>query len=146
MRRLPDGNDVSASKRPAAAADTPAGEQLAIPTGRRSRVNTGMTEAALLAAVRQLAKYNNWMTYHTQWSRGSEPGFPDLLLVNARQQRIIFAELKSPTGKTTPAQDLWLAALTAAGAEVALWRPADLPDIAAVLRGRRLAEHEPPLT
>ena len=111
-------------------------EQLSIPTGRRSRANTGMSETALLAAVRKLATLNGFMTYHTHWSKGSEAGYPDLTLVHPKQGRIIFAELKSPTGKTTPAQDLWLASLRAAGAEVHLWRPADLATIAAILRNK----------
>ncbi len=104
--------------------------------GRKSRKNLGMSEAQLLAAVRWLAQVRGWMTYHTADSRRSEPGFPDLVLVSVKQQRIVYAELKTATGKTTPAQDEWLAALAAAGAEVFLWRPADLQQvIPAVLGG-----------
>lgn len=97
-----------------------------------------MSEAALLAAVRDLARLTGWLTYHTHDSRRSEAGFPDLTLVNVRQGRIIFAELKTATGRTTPQQDEWLAALAAADCETALWRPADLPEIARILRGHRL--------
>jgi hypothetical protein len=115
-----------------------AAEQDALPTTRRP---PGMTEAQLLAAVRHLARLTGWLAYHTHDSRRSEPGFPDLVLVSARRQRVIYAELKTDTGRTTPEQDQWLAALAAAGQETALWRPADLPhDIPAILRGdRRLA-------
>lgn len=95
-----------------------------------------MSEAAFLAAVRDLARLTGWMTYHTHDSRRSEAGFPDITLVNVRQGRIIFAELKTATGRTTAAQERWLAALAAAGCETALWRPADLPDIARTLRKR----------
>jgi hypothetical protein len=102
-----------------------------------------MTEAQLLDAVRRMAGYLGWMRYHTRDSRGSEPGFPDLVLCSSKQRRVLFVELKSATGKTTPAQAAWLAALAAAGAETALWRPADLADvIPAVLRGRRLTPEE----
>jgi len=86
-----------------------------------------MTEAEFLAAVRQLARYRGWRRiYHTRDSRGSEAGFPDLVMVSATQRRVLFVELKTATGKTSAAQDAWLAALAAAGAEVYLWRPADL--------------------
>lgn len=95
-----------------------------------------MSEAELLAAVRQLARLSGWMTYHTHDSRRSEAGWPDLALANVRQGRIIFAELKTATGRTTPQQDAWLAALAAAGCETAVWRPADLPEIACILRNR----------
>jgi len=94
--------------------------------GRKSRKNLGMNEAQLLAAVRRLAQLRGWMTYHTHDSRRSEPGFPDLVMVSARQRRVLYAELKTATGKTTAAQDQWIAALAAAGVEVYLWRPADL--------------------
>lgn len=97
------------------------------------RRGVAMSEAELLAAVRQLARLSGWLTYHTHDSRRSEAGFPDLTLVNIRQGRIIFAELKTAAGRTTPQQDEWLAALAAAGCETALWRPADLPNIARIL-------------
>ena len=70
-----------------------------------------------------------------------DPGFPDLVL--ARTGRVIFAELKAEAGKTTPAQEEWIAELggrTAtmrtlpASHEVYEWRPSDLDAIAEVLR------------
>lgn len=83
---------------------SPAGEQLAMPTpGRRSLSNLGMTGAGLRAVIRQLARHNGWLGCHIGWSKGSEPGFPGLVLVRARQQRVIFAGLKLRTGKTTGA-------------------------------------------
>lgn len=110
-------------------------------SGRKSRKNLAMSEAQLLAAVRRLAQLRGFMAYHTHDSRRSEPGFPDLVLVSARQRRLVFAELKTATGKTSPAQDEWLAALAAAGAEVFLWRPADLQTvIPAVLGGATVSE------
>lgn len=120
-----------------------AAEQLAITeartrSGRKSRRNTGTTEDDLLRSVRKLAGYTGYLVYHTRWSKGSEPGFPDVVLVNATRRRLIFAELKTETGTTTPAQELWLASLHAAGAEAYLWRPADLPaTIPAILTGQR---------
>lgn len=97
--------------------------------GRKSRKNLGMSEVQLLAAVRRLARYRGFMTYHTRDSRGSEAGFPDLVMVSVKQRRVLFVELKTATGKTSAAQDAWLAALAAAGVEVHLWRPADLQTV-----------------
>ena len=106
---------------------------------RCSSLRSGMTEAQLLAAVRQLGRRTGWaLTYHTHDSRKSEPGWPDLVLCHPRRCRILFIELKTETGQTTPEQDSWLIALAACGLEVATWRPSDLDDeIPAVLTGYR---------
>lgn len=112
-------------------------EQLAIPTGRRSRANTGMTEAQLLAAVRQLARYSGHWTYHTNWSKGSEAGWVDLVLLHPGRRRCLFIELKTAIGKVTAAQQMWIDGLTACGFEAGVWRPGDLQHtIPAVLRGQ----------
>ena len=92
-----------------------------------------MSENALLRAVRDLATMLGWTSYHTLWAQGSEAGFPDLTMVRAG--RVLFAELKSDKGATTPSQRRWLWSLAEAGAEVHLWRPDDLDTrIPAVLR------------
>lgn len=83
-----------------------------------------MTEAELLRAVRDLAQGLGWITYHTLRSKGSEGGFPDLVLV--RGDRVVYRELKSATGKLTAEQEVWLDALAAAGADAGVWRPVDL--------------------
>lgn len=92
------------------------------------------TEKAFQAQVVGLAKLRGWSVFHPLHSIGSEPGWPDLTLVRGR--RLVFAELKSQTGRTTAAQDRWLAELAATEAEVFLWRPADWTQIEAVLAGR----------
>ena len=119
----------------------PGGEQLALverrtASGRKSRANTGMTEAQLLAAVRQLARYRGWWIYHTAISRGSDSGWPDLAMINPRHRRFLAVELKSEHGKLTPDQISWLDALDQCGIETAVWRPADLATtIPQILRG-----------
>jgi hypothetical protein len=95
-----------------------------------------MPEAELLRQVRKLAKLTGWETYHTHDSRRSDRGWPDLVLASATQRRVIFAELKTATGRVTPDQKKWLALLANAGQETAVWRPADLPLIARILRGQ----------
>ena len=58
-------------------------------------------------------------------------GFPDLVAVRAadpakkRTGRVIFAELKSDTGRLGKQQQEWLDALEGAGAEHYVWRPRD---------------------
>ncbi len=115
-------------------------------------VQLQQTEAQLERAVVDLAKFNGWLVYHTRNSRGSEPGFPDLVLV--RGARLVFAELKTGKGRVSPAQKVWLDALTGVAdeaadraasidgewgagdstefqthVEVATWRPSDWPEI-----------------
>lgn len=61
-------------------------------------------------------------------------GWPDLVLV---RDRIVAAELKREGGKVAPAQQEWLDALQAAGAETHVWRPSDLEQVAETLRRRQ---------
>lgn len=112
---------------------------------------TAMTEAALLATVRAMAKRLGWLMYHTHNSKHSEAGFPDIVL--ARHGIVIFAELKSQTGRITPEQQKWLDELSETQSQsaqidntpddygtvyypvqVMLWRPSDLPEIERILR------------
>jgi hypothetical protein len=97
-------------------------------------------EDAFLAWVLGSAKAQGWMGYHTHDSRRSEAGFPDLVLV---REHVLFAELKSATGKLTSAQATWLSLLTHAGLEAVVWRPADKPVIAARLAYRQSAGKAP---
>jgi len=97
------------------------------------------TEKQFQSAVVQLAKANGFMVYHTHDSRKSEPGFPDLVL--CRNGRIIFAELKSESGKLTDAQIKWRDMLSTAcgkNVQVATWWPKDWPEIELIL-SRRLS-------
>lgn len=72
-----------------------------------------------------------WRCYHTYDSRRSAAGFPDLVLV---RERVIFAELKTETGKLGKEQQEWIGALANAGMEAHVWRPSDLEEIVRVLR------------
>lgn len=93
-----------------------------------------MREADLERAVLQLAGLLGWRRAHFRpamlrsgrWAThmAGDTGFPDLVL--AREGRLLFVELKSEKGKTTPEQDHWLAELGDVPGVVALvWRPAD---------------------
>lgn len=95
-----------------------------LPTPRFPGSTPRMSEKELLQAVKSFAAVLGWLCYHTLWAQGSSPGFPDLTMI--RGGRVIFVELKSPTGKLTVHQARWLLGLAEAGAEVHVWRPDDL--------------------
>ena len=81
------------------------------------------TEASFQSRILRLGRQHGWLCYHTRDSRGSAEGFPDLVMV---RERIIFAELKTRTGKLTAEQERWLTMLstTQSRVEVYCWRPA----------------------
>lgn len=82
-----------------------------------------MLEKELQAQVVEMARVYGFRYYHTHDSRRSPGGFPDLVLV--KEDRLIFAELKTMKGPFRPGQREWLKALEPV-AEVYVWRPNDL--------------------
>lgn len=99
-----------------------------------------LTEAQLLDNVRKLSLLTGWLFYHTFDSRRSDAGWPDTVLLNVRQRRILFVELKTRTGRLRPMQGVWLTALAAIGMETAVWRPEHWRNgsIERALKGQRL--------
>lgn len=91
-----------------------------------------LTEKQWQQRVLDYAALRGWMSYHTFDSRRSTPGFPDLVLL--RDRRLVFAELKTDTGRLSVAQAEWLDALLLATREVYTWRPADWPEVMETLR------------
>jgi len=85
----------------------------------------GMTEARFQSVVVAAAKREGWLVYHTKYSLGSSPGYPDLHLVHPGRGLSMFRELKTETGKLSEHQQKWIEALRAAGADVDVWRPLD---------------------
>ena len=96
-----------------------------------------LTEAAFQRQVLDLAKLCGWRTYHTHDSRRSQPGFPDIVLVNPKRRHTLFVELKTDVGRVTAAQQAWIDDLRRAGANVHLWRPADWTAIVEILGAGR---------
>lgn len=94
-----------------------------------------MTERQLQDAVIECARLLGWIVAHfrpAQTGRGwrtpvqaDGAGFPDLVLVRARDGRLVFAELKRAGGSTRPNQQRWLHALGRTAAETYVWRPVD---------------------
>jgi hypothetical protein len=87
-------------------------------------MTTTLTEAALLATIRQACQVMHLLCYHTHDARRSTAGFPDLVIVGPGG--CLFRELKTATGRATGEQGRWLDALGTAGMDAGLWRPADL--------------------
>lgn len=91
-----------------------------------------MRERVLQQAVRDLCRTYGNLHYHTHRSERSEVGYPDSTIVAG--DRLIFAELKTETGRITVDQARWIEALSrcacqacgAPAAAVRIWRPSDL--------------------
>lgn len=112
-----------------------------IAADRESR-GIGPTEAEHQAQVIELAHMLGWHHLHVRRSIGKGRtwvtatnivGWPDLVLFRPAddgQQHLIFAELKSESGKLTPEQEQVLDDLRRSGCEVHVWRPSDMDAIA----------------
>lgn len=93
-----------------------------------------MKEEAFRQQVRKIARMYGWtLMYHTHSSVRSDPGFPDEVLLNKTQKRVLFIEFKSEKGRVRPAQKEWIEALQLCGQEAAIWRPSDMEQIVKVL-------------
>lgn len=101
------------------------------------------SEATWQKEVIGLATMLGWTHYHPYRSYKSPTGFPDLVLL---RERVVFAELKkhaatpkAQAAQVTSEQRRWLDNLERAGAEVYVWRPADLPSVFETLRRRGIS-------
>jgi len=98
------------------------------------------TERQFMHAVIDLAKLCGYRVYHPPDNKpnqngrvqNTEPGYPDLTMARPatgkyyqHPPRLIFAELKTDTGRISRAQSDWLSDLDAV-AEAYVWRPDDL--------------------
>jgi hypothetical protein len=112
-----------------------------------------MNERLFQDAILQLCDMYGWLAHHVPpmrynnknmtnaWGTGGLAGMPDLTLISSRGQGIIYAELKTSTGKLSARQTQILNALHRNGAEVYVWRPADINKIAARLSGLKPATY-----
>lgn len=103
-------------------------EEVAVVRGEEyaQMMAAGMSEDVFQRQVEKLAESLGWKVYHTHDSRRSHRGWPDLVL--GRRGRVLFRELKTMKGRTTPDQKEWLELLNAAGHDAAVWRPVQLFD------------------
>ncbi len=96
---------------------------------------TAISEKDLQNAAVALAKTLGYRVAHFRpaigrggrWSTPMQghPGWPDLVLVG--RGRVVFRELKVGTNNLSPDQEMWGAALLAAGADWAVWHDFDWP-------------------
>ena len=107
------------------------------------------SERAFQGAVVEMARLRGWDAVHVHDSRRQirpgvfvgdrdAAGLPDLLLWHERYG-VVFAELKSDTGRLRAAQAEKLYSLQRAGARVYVWRPKDMTEIARVFAGHAVA-------
>lgn len=87
---------------------------------------TAPTEAQFQQAVLDLADLRGWLYFHDYDSRRNPAGFLDLVLLHERTGELLFAELKTATGRVSVKQQRWIDALIAGGHAVHVWRPAHL--------------------
>lgn len=80
-----------------------------------------MTEAQWQRRITDLCDLLGLMWHHETDSRRSKKGFPDLVI--AGPNGVIFAELKSNTGKVSDAQQAWVRQINTGGGEAWVWRP-----------------------
>jgi hypothetical protein len=78
---------------------------------------------SLDAHVRRLMADLGLWAYHVRNSKGSEPGWPDWVIIGTR---IIYRELKAEHGTLSPEQRAVGARITRAGGNWKVWRPSDL--------------------
>jgi hypothetical protein len=103
-----------------------------------------MTEAEFQNKVIDFAKWCGWRVFHPRpaqigavgrWATHytGDAGFPDLVMVHPKKG-VVFAELKSDTGRVSTQQTMWLSELVDAGAEAYLWQPKHWLEIEGRLR------------
>lgn len=80
-----------------------------------------MTEAQMQKGLIAAAKSLGYKCYHTQYSIGSERGFPDLHIVGHGKQFVF--ELKGPRGRPGPHQEEWIQAYREAGVQASVIWP-----------------------
>ena len=85
-------------------------------------------EQILQDSIIELAKLLGYLHYHTQDSRRSPGGFPDLVLSHEKTGFLIFIECKSETGELSVDQAKWSWALLKSAAQYRVLRPADWAD------------------
>lgn len=101
-------------------------------------------EALFQQQVIQIANTCGWDAHHIRpgkyghtWKTDGLSGMPDLILIGQRGQGMIWAELKTRTGKLSPIQEARIGQLLENGCEVHIWRPADIDKIAKRLSTRK---------
>lgn len=100
---------------------------------------SGYNEKQFQRTVEEIAGYCGFGTaYHTKFSIGSDPGYPDLSLFNPRDGGAVFLECKVKKNTPTARQRMWLYDLRCAGFHAYVAHPDWIETIVSVLRGEYL--------
>jgi hypothetical protein len=118
---------------PTAQARKPKADKM--PQESESEFQAKVIQAAHLLGYR-VAHFRPALTKHGWRTAVSADGsgFFDLVMVNPVRFRVIYAELKSETGKLSPEQKEWADAMLKAGQEVYCWKPNQFDEVAKILQ------------
>lgn len=86
-----------------------------------ARTPMAMSEAQFQQRIIDYCQLRGLLVFHDNDSRRDRAGYPDLTIVG--DHGVIFAELKTDTGKLRPDQETWLLRLRRAGSTAYVWRP-----------------------
>lgn len=95
-----------------------------------------LTEKQFSRQIKDLARALGWVRcYHTQYSLGSEPGYPDLTFSGHRRFGHCWIEVKGATGKATEEQKQYCRDIQDGGSHAYIAFPRDVEAVEALLRG-----------
>jgi hypothetical protein len=94
-----------------------------VPSAGLKAIAAKMSEAELEEQIRDACTKLGILRFHARFSLGTTAGLPDDILIGPRG--ILWRECKRQKGVVTPAQAKTGEALTKAGQDWSVWRPAD---------------------
>lgn len=84
-----------------------------------------MSEDDFQRRILDYCQLRGLLVFHDNDSRRNVAGFPDLVIAGSRG--VIYAELKTQTGRVSSDQEKWLLKLRESGQIAAVWRPSQWP-------------------
>lgn len=107
-----------------------------------------LTEKQFSRQIKDMASALGWTRiYHTTYSLGSDPGYPDLTISGKRGCGTVFIEVKGGTGKSKVSleQEQYCRDIQVGGTHAYIAFPKDVRAVEALLRGELpLPEHPTP--
>lgn len=94
-----------------------------------------VSEKVFQSQVEKTFRETGWKVYHTLRSKGSAPGYPDIIAINPRSGTLAAIELKVGDNKPTTAQVEWLEYYELTGAECYVFWPRHWKEITRVADG-----------
>lgn len=95
-----------------------------------------LTEKQYQRQIKDMASALGWTRiYHTQYSLGSDPGYPDLTITGKQPLGVVFIEVKGRTGRASKEQEQYCRDIQAGGCHAYIAFPKDVEAVEALLRG-----------